>query len=560
MAKRPQKSVEGRNAATRPPERRREEAVRARGPSPAHSDASSTPGRAARGARDNASTERGKTNEKTKDGARAEASWLGAWAIGFVLAAATGSALLGWSGCKHEPPPGATNPPAPAPIVSVARSVLGPDAAVAPPAEPVAAADPNRPYDGPLIGAMVSQAPIYVGMEAYRDKRIGYLRQGGKAAVDPTPQKAANCEAGWYRLLGGGYICGKFATLDLNQPLVRLGIAPPNFDDILPYRYAANITTGTPLYKSVPSREDIAQYEPYLRGQGAKRKGRSAGETETATLAPVSDNPYGPDPALVTTPAGSAAVLVDDRRPWWLAEGDKPDIKLSDLTEGADALVAKRMFKGFYVAIDRQFNWNNRLWYKTTAALVAPADRLVIREPPTFKGIELTGTETSQPAGFILGTKAWKYEVDPDKKTARPTASAERFTTAVLTGRTVPIGNTTFRETKDGWWMRTLDGTYTDPAAPPAGLAEGEKWIDVNLSRQTLVAFEGDRPQGRRSHRQGARSPNGAGKFSHSRKARLDDDGRRRPRARRHALQHRRRPLRHVLRRLVRFARRLLAQ
>jgi lipoprotein-anchoring transpeptidase ErfK/SrfK len=358
------------------------------------------------------------------------------------------------------------------------------------------AAEPPKPYDGPFIGSMVSQAPIYSGMEAYRDKRIGYLRQGGKAPVDPTPNKSGNCEAGWYRLIGGGYICGKFATLDLNHPLVRLGIAAPNLDDVLPYRYAWNTTMGTPLYKSVPSRDDMLQYEPYLRGAQAKRRARPA-DAETAALQ-TTDNPYGPDPNAVSSaagPGGPLPFITGDRRPWWLADGDgKPDIKLSDLTEDADAIVAKRMFKGFYVAIDRQFNWNNRNWYKTTAALVAPADRLAIREPPLFKGIELTGPEPIQPAAFILGTKAWKYDVDPDKRHATPTAPVERFTGAVLTGRVVPIGNTVFRETKDGWWMRTLDGTYTDPGPPPPGLSKDEKWIDVNLTRQTLVAFEGDRP------------------------------------------------------------------
>ncbi|MET0594738.1 MAG: L,D-transpeptidase [Polyangiaceae bacterium] len=434
---------------------------------------------------------------RADDGRNDEPGGFTAWAAGFIVIAGAGAVIFGWSsGCKHEPPPGATttSPPPPVPT-AIAPSLATPDAAAAP-ATTAAAPDPSKPYDGPLIGSMVSQAPIYIGMEAYRDKRIGYLRQGGKTAVDPTPIKSGNCEAGWYHLLGGGYVCGKFATLDLNHPLVRLGIAAPNFDDVLPYRYASNLTMGTPLYKSVPSREDMLQYEPYLRAAQPRRKAAPS-QAETAAL--MSDNPYGPDPALAASaaPAGSDGFIpgFSNSRPWWLVDADgKPDIKLSDLTEGADAVVAKRMFKGFYVAIDRQFNWNSRNWYKTTNALVAPADRLMIREPPTFKGLELTGTEAVQPAAFILSTKAWKYEVDPEKRSARPIAQIDRFTGAALTGRTVPIGNTVFRETKDGWWMRTLDGTYTDPGAPPAGLGQGEKWIDVNLARQTLVAFEGDRP------------------------------------------------------------------
>jgi len=425
--------------------------------------------------------------------------WL-AWTAGFVTVAALGGAFFGWSaGCKHEPPPGAT--PSYAPLPAPVRVTAGGARSPSDGNGNALPSDPNKPYDGPLIGSLVTQAPIYIGMEAYRDKRIGYIRHGGKAPVDPTPIKSPNCEAGWYHLLGGGYVCGKFATLDLNNPLVRLGTTPPNLDDVLPYRYAWNTTMGTPLYKAVPSREDMAQYEPYLKAQAKHRPDPD-----------ITDNPYGssaqeaPDRgagvgaaagAAVGAAAGAGATSYDDKKPWWQqteVDGGKPDIRLSDLTEGSDALVAKRMVKGFYVAIDRQFPWNNRVWYKTTNALVAPADRFVLNKPPMFKGLDLTGADPTEGAGFILSTKAMKYQVDPDKQSSAPLGPIERFAGARLTGRQAKIAGSIFRETAEGWWMRVNDGTFTEPGPAPQGLVSGEKWIDVNLSRQTLVAFEGDKP------------------------------------------------------------------
>jgi hypothetical protein len=406
--------------------------------------------------------------------------WL-AWAAGFVTVAALGGAFFGWStGCKHEPPPGAATAPGPAPKVAVSRTHGPADAGAAPGA--VATLDPNKPYDGPLIGSLVTQAPIYSVMEAYRDKRIGYIRHGGKAPVDPTPIKSANCEAGWYHLLGGGYVCGKFVTLDLNNPQVRLGTTAPNLDEALPYRYAWNTTMGTPLYKSVPSREDMVQYEPYLKAQARRRVDSD-----------VVENPYPPSAPSATADAG---VAEEEKKPWWQTDfdGGKPDIKLSDLTQDSDALVAKRMVKGFYVAIDRQFPWNNRVWYKTTGALVAPADRFALNKPPTLKGLELPGNDPKDSAGFVLSSKAQKYQVDPDTQRVQAIGPVDRFASARLTGRIAKVGTNTFRETGDGWWMRTGDGTYTEPGPPPQGLLPGEKWIDVNLSRQTLVAFEGDKP------------------------------------------------------------------
>ena len=41
-------------------------------------------------------------------------------------------------------------------------------------------------------------------------------------------------------------------------------------------------------------------------------------------------------------------------------------------------------------------------------------------------------------------------------------------------------------------WIRAADVRVFEPAPPPQDLAEGERWIDVDLDNQILVAFEGD--------------------------------------------------------------------
>src|SRR5207249_2007008 len=66
----------------------------------------------------------------------------------------------------------------------------------------------------------------------------------------------------------------------------------------------------------------------------------------------------------------------DSDKPWWQRHDvDKRlhEVKLDELSADSDAILAKRMVKGFYVAVDRAFNWNSRPWYKTTKGLVAPA-------------------------------------------------------------------------------------------------------------------------------------------------------------------------------------------
>jgi hypothetical protein len=46
----------------------------------------------------------------------------------------------------------------------------------------------------------------------------------------------------------------------------------------------------------------------------------------------------------------------------------------------------------------------------------------------------------------------------------------------------------------DGEWMAPADVRVFQPTPPPAGLQPNERWIDVDLDAQTLVAFEGDTP------------------------------------------------------------------
>src|SRR5262245_55632276 len=82
--------------------------------------------------------------------------WL-AWTAGFVTVAALGGAFFAWSGCKHEPPPGATpitSPPPPSPV-AMTRTRAADAGAEAGALAAAAPSDPNKPYDGPFIGSMV---------------------------------------------------------------------------------------------------------------------------------------------------------------------------------------------------------------------------------------------------------------------------------------------------------------------------------------------------------------------------------------------------------------------
>ena len=429
----------------------------------------------------------------------------------FTLArrpACTIACALFVSACKTpKPPPGDSlagpeTPPASASANLPAPRNSSPEARSTLPSATPPAAETEKPYVGPLLGAIVMQAPVQPSVD-FSKKRIGYLRHGSKVPVDATPIKNSSCTSGWYHLVDGGYVCGKHGTLDLTSPQVKLGITAPNLDDVLPYKYAHNTAHGTPLYRSVPSKEEMIKYEPYL--EIAKRARRKAKKEDADEVAPQDvrdkEKPARPEPveapaepSALPDEAASDAIPPEETKPWWQQnDASKPlNVTLAGLEEDADSTLAKRMVKGFFVAVDKTFGWNGRLWYKTTAALVAPAERMYLVKPPTSQGISFP--DGVKQIGFATSSKAVKYVFDAEMKKITSDGPAPRLAAFALTGETHTYKSVIYRKTADGWWLKGIDGTYTDPGPPPPDLAAGEKWIDVNLTRKTLVSFEGDKP------------------------------------------------------------------
>ncbi|MCC6521806.1 MAG: L,D-transpeptidase [Polyangiaceae bacterium] len=421
------------------------------------------------------------------------------------------------SACRADPPPGASIegdlaaagggaelglPPPPAPAGDLDKQLE--QAGVKDDTPPVASAAGEQPYGGPWLGALADKTPVYETAR-FSSQWQGYLRKGAKVAVIDKPIRTAACRQGFYPLVGGGYVCGKYATLDLGDARVRLGIRAPNLDAALPYRYAYNNAHGTPLYQVVPTPEQMYAYEPYLKKPGAKDD-KPPKEPSSAEVVASAAPDAGADPLPVASapePATSrevvpAAVDATDaglaeeepEKPWWQKpKGEQVNVTLKDLDEH-DGVIAKRMVKGFFIAIDRTFGLNSRIWYKSTSGLVAPADRMIIPKTPETRGIVLGGGVKA--AGFVVAQRAHKYAVDA-KRPKRGDKLPRHFAVG-LTGRTELYDKTRYRETVDGYWLKDDEITYTEPGERPGGVGPAEKWIDVNLSKKTLVAFEGDTP------------------------------------------------------------------
>jgi lipoprotein-anchoring transpeptidase ErfK/SrfK len=417
------------------------------------------------------------------------------------------AALL--AGCDREQPPGAAPSQKPSAAPQAGQPTLPPELTPPPPrasAPPDAGTRVEEEHTGPWFVVTSTAAAVYSEPRFERTKKVGYIRNGGKVGVRADPTRTDDCTSGWYQLVSGGFICGNVGTTNLMHPEVKFATKQPDLSEVLPYVYARNAKNGTPLYKSVPSREQMNEYEPYLREQSKPAADVRADDgTLKKQIAEGNDTGSAvPRAAVEDAGAGNGftflrdAGLSEPERPWWQREDSKDrlhEVKLEHLTEDADDILAKRMVAGFYVAVDRNFGWNGRRWYKTTKGLVAPADRMWQAAGSKFKGVELDD-KLKLPVAWAYGGRktAPLFVLDEASQALKPGESLDAFTAVALTGRTLEKNGTRYSETADRGWIKTQHIRVARPAAPPADLKPDERWLDVNLAEQTLVAYVGTRP------------------------------------------------------------------
>jgi len=316
-------------------------------------------------------------------------------------------------------------------------------------------------------------------------RRIGYLRHGAQVVAYSRTIKNRDCKDGWYELASGGYACSKAATTDLTSPRVRLAPKQPDRDAGMPYRYGVNLVDGTPLYRRALGADDRKKYEP------------------EASPAKTTDESTDSDDSAMD--AG--------------ADAGKPTLKS---LRGRGVLVRK-LARGFYLALDRDFRSANARWWRTTFGLAVPFEPIMLQPGATkyvgswFEAMpenhdEDTASESrdtgavdasssidggvrtpAESVAFILNGYSQKFVLSDDGKKVRSSGALPKRSAVLLTGSSATLGGITYEHTSADFWVRTSDLTFAKPQIP-ADVAPDEKWVDIDLTRQALVAFEGRRP------------------------------------------------------------------
>lgn len=341
----------------------------------------------------------------------------------------------------------------------------------------------TRPDAGPRLYAKRPRTWIYA--EPRRGAaRLGYLRAGASVVSSTASAGTEGCASGWYPVKPRGFVCAAGATFSPDDPIVRITReSPPDFSRRLPYVYGTVRRPG-PVYRGLPSAEELARNEPeldermstWLTTEGE----RGASYAQDVWLG---GGVAAPDPALLWKER-----TTQDLPPFLSAGSRLPDFgRADDDDQNETATMRPRAGYSFL----RSFVWQGRRYGLTSQLTVAPLDRFRPIRGSDFRGVE-PGKDIAFPFAFVRGLKARFWKLESGKLVD---AGAAPYRAAVkLTGKQQFFRSRLHYETEGGQWLSDADASRLDPVKRLPGFGKnGEKWLDVNLTKQTLVAYEGDR-------------------------------------------------------------------
>ena len=319
-------------------------------------------------------------------------------------------------------------------------------------------------------------------------ERLGYLRAGSSSAA-AGPVGTEGCSGGWYGVQPEGFVCvGPTATLDARDATVALSsLGPVSFARKLPYIYGTVRNPG-PVYARLPTQAELAEAEPDL----AERMPAWLGASGEIGASYAQDVWLG-QPGVVPDPSEAWASRRSDAVPDLLRRGASARLTDTGTAEGSALVLGKMRPKVGYSFLST-FLFEGRRYGLASDLSLIPTDRLRPIRGSEFHGVELGGA-VKLPFAFMRrdGARFWRFDRKSNK--LEDAGPAPYRSVVALSGKRQFFRGRLHDETSDGLYVSDQDASRIDPAKRmPAWGKNGERWLDVNLSKQTLVAYDGERP------------------------------------------------------------------
>ena len=319
---------------------------------------------------------------------------------------------------------------------------------------------------------------------------LGYLRAGATVAASDEGTRGDGCKGEWRAVAPVGFVCVEAAnaSMDPDAPVVKALSRRADLTQRLPYMYGVVRRPG-PIYGRLPTRAEAAASEPAL------------GDRMSAWLSDGSDDGAGfrPDYWLrgKTDPTPSAATLwqtAETREvPDWLG-GESQRLfppAVSGARRAQDLVVGVTKNHNGFALIDTAVE-EGRRYGVTTDLLLYPIDRMRPIEGSPFHGYRIP-EDVAFPFAIVRREGASALSLRKGKLVKAHDVA--RRSVVALTGKQRFDGGVLHFQTADGLWLSDRYVSRVDGVKHmPRWAVDGERWLDVSIGKQVLLAYDGARP------------------------------------------------------------------
>ncbi len=307
---------------------------------------------------------------------------------------------------------------------------------------------------------------------------VGYVRRGSRLRARPG-LRGPGCARGWHEVPGAGFVCrGEGFLIGETPQSFEPSPEPPHLTEALPYPYAHVGREHAPLFWRRPSRAEEAEADALLGELRAAADARAARAT-AATVSAEEGADLEPD---LEAPPGLA---VDAVAP----DAGVPAVGATTLPD----YLRMRMLRGFYVSVDGETVDGDRRFFRTVRGNFVRAEVMTEATPPTMRGVVLGGA-WAPPLAFVFRRGVLALTRDAATGTLRQADALEYHAPLLLSDEIITRRGSRYRVTRDGIIVRETAIRVVPLVARPPGVREQDRWFHVDVSEQTLVAYEGDRP------------------------------------------------------------------